>query len=236
MLPCGPWQLQHILSFILPTESIPREVRKIEGGQGNRVGALSSACCRVEHNKIASAADTPLSLQCQRVREAGSPLWTSCLGLHSAGTKRMSEKKTEWCLLPFLMPLTPCWPLTHGIPRQWKYNLDGASHCFSYTAKGGTSCPLPLAVMSPWIPWKFHLPCENVLGAVMEWNLLHPEEVKGRICRQMSLVLADRCELFEGAAVPGCCWPSGRHALSELEMLLWVFSTKYLGWGLWHLT
>lgn len=130
MLPCGPGQLQHILSFILPTESIPREVRKIEGGQGNRVGALSSACCRLEHNKIASAADTPLSLQCQRVREARSPLWTSCLGLHSASTKKMSEKKTEWCLLPFLMPLTPCWPLTHGIPRQWKYNLDGASTAF----------------------------------------------------------------------------------------------------------
>lgn len=28
------------------------------------------------------------------------------------------------------------------------------------------------------------------------------------------------CESVEGATVPGCCWPHGEHALSELATLL----------------
>lgn len=142
MLPCGRCQLQHILSFILPTESFFREVRReLVGGRGTEQ-VLCLLLAWLEHNKTASAADTPSSLQCQRMREARSPLWTSHLGRHSACTKKRSETKTEWCFLPFLMLLTQIMLASdtwHPQPVEvWSW--PGIPRCFSYTSNGVTSC------------------------------------------------------------------------------------------------
>lgn len=85
-------------------------------------------------------------------------------------------------------------------------------------------CPAFLANSSSHVKMKYWEHSWSETSCV-----LRNREVIGRICRQMSRVLADKCELFEGAAVRGCCWPHGKHALSELEILLWVLSPKYLG-------
>ena len=49
-------------------------------GSRDRLSALSFTCCLTEQNKSANATDCPPSLCCQRAREAGSPVWASCLG------------------------------------------------------------------------------------------------------------------------------------------------------------
>lgn len=111
--------------------------------------------------------------------------------------------------------------------RSW----PGIPRCFSYPSNGVTSCPLPLAIMSPCIPCKFYLSCENeVLGAVMEWNFLHPEERRGEgkdlqtdvpcPCRQMWAFWRSCCARMLLAKWQACLVWVGNVAIGLLNKIL----------------
>lgn len=84
MLPHHPCQLPHLIPFLLPTESFcsgAREGTPEDGGQG-ALCLLSVAEWGITKlpTPPTAASSSSSSLCCQRVREAGSRLWKSCLG------------------------------------------------------------------------------------------------------------------------------------------------------------
>lgn len=93
-------------------------------------------------------------------------------------------------------------------------------------------CPLPLAIMSPSIPCKFCLPCEKeLLWAVVEWNLLHPEE-QGSEGKDLQTYLSFLKELLHQDA-------AGH--VASMHCLSWKYScgsshqnTWAEGCGTWH--
>lgn len=85
VLPHGPYHLQHLLPFLLPTESFSVEWERGMGSPGEqRAGGvlclLSAAEWSVQNCWHHWLPPPPLHLCCQRVRKAGTPLWSSCLG------------------------------------------------------------------------------------------------------------------------------------------------------------
>lgn len=156
--------LASISFFYLIYGVISQESKKgAWGGLGNRVGALSSACCWLEHNKTAGTADTP--------HPSSAKGWGKPVLVFIQTALKRGQKQT---LSDVCFPSSCSWPKLSS-PASGGLG-PGIPHCFSYTSNDVISCPLPLAIMSPCITCKFHLPYENeVLGAVMEWNLMHPE-------------------------------------------------------------
>lgn len=133
--------------------------RGTRGGWGNRVSALSFACCWMEHNKTANAADSPSSICCQRVREAGAPLWSSCLGSSFSQHSKEVGNKLQGTLASLPRATTPnyvgCWHAASPALEAWY--LPGVPRYFSYTSKDVTSSRQRVALPS----CKFGLPSEN---------------------------------------------------------------------------
>lgn len=150
------------------------------------------------------------------------------LDLHSASTQKRLETNLEGCSLPFLMlPPQLCWPLTSGIPSCGGMVLP---RCSTLLFLHRWWCDLSPALLPPPPCLSPCFPANSVCHVQLKYfgAQLHSETCwaggRGR-WRE------GHVSLLKGATVPGCCWPHGEHALSELATLLTCLLPEILGFS-----
>lgn len=185
VLPHSPYQLQHLLPFLLPTESFSVEWERGMGSPGEqRAGGvlclLSAAEWSIHNCWHHWLPPPPLHLSAAKGWGKQGPLsGHPALGLHSSVTQKTSEINPEGCFLSF----PGLWPQIMSAsdmqhPQPWSHGLTQASHA-TFQAMlwppARTALHKPVTLLQIRCPlWKW-----SICGTVTEWNLLELEEGGG---------------------------------------------------------